>query len=560
MFKSLTTKIMVTMILMSTIGLVLLAALSFYELKGSVEKQMENDGKTLVTTIRREISKYKISNLKEIQDLFLNVKKESEGNIEYISLSDNNSKLLVSDTRSIESTSVKSGSKVDTVSSASESESVNAVVEGNKIIGSTLLVSSGNKVYNVSAPLFTDSKMTGVLNVGISLNNMNSQIAKTLAAILIIGLIIELITALLALFMAKTLTKPITNIVNKLEHFAKGDFTISFHSKSKDEIHKLSSSLNSSVLMLKNTIGAVKEAAGKLHEIASGLTESGEEASTSSEEVSQNLEAVVNDIIDENLNITNILKSLEDFGIKLDFVLTQTGSALNSNDKIRTAATQGHTELDGLNKSFDDVKASFDTAAKDIVALNVDVSKISGIAEVINGVAEQTNLLALNAAIESARAGDAGKGFAVVADEIRKLAEQVMKSSKMINQLINNVIQTAKSVVTDTETISGKMDMQKMIIGNSAASMDNIKLEVETIIIEMNNASSSMKDLLVDKEEILKNIGEISQISIQVSGSANEISASIQNQSANVQQLSLLSQEVNEMADRLKHDVNVFKL
>lgn len=565
MFKSLRAKITLTMICMVTICTAIFTSISYYELKSSVEKQMKNGGRTLITTIRREIGKYKITNLKEIQILFQDVKKESEGNIAYISLSNNQSKILVSDSSILEThkeNSVNGSStnnEVDAVTSASKSEDVSEVVKDNKIDGEIIKTSEGLDVYNISAPLYTETGIVGVLNIGISLSDMNSQIANTLIVILACALIIELLTVLLASVISGTLTKPIQKIVSQLDSFSKGDFTILFHCKSKDEIRNLTNSLNSSVEILKNTISTVKSAVEKLYGIASHLALAGQEVSASSEEISQNIAVVTDDIKEEENNISFIVQRFEQFGCKVDEVICQANDVFARNNNIKESAILGVGKLDDLVASIDDVRTSFNSATQDILALNSDVGQINQIIEDINGIAEQTNLLALNAAIESARAGESGKGFAVVSEEIRKLAEKVMKSSKNINQIIGGITENAQTVVNDTAAISRKMDLQKTTIEETVNSLDIIKNEVDKTLANMDSVMASLETLSEDKEQIFKNVGAISDISIQVSCSAEEISASIQNQSSNIEELSMMANELNELADKLKKNVDIFK-
>ena len=55
---------------------------------------MKNDGQTLVTTIKRELIQNNVTQLKDMQQIFTEIKQMSNGNISYISLSDANSKVF----------------------------------------------------------------------------------------------------------------------------------------------------------------------------------------------------------------------------------------------------------------------------------------------------------------------------------------------------------------------------------------------------------------------------------------------------------------------------------
>jgi methyl-accepting chemotaxis protein len=74
-----------------------------------------------------------------------------------------------------------------------------------------------------------------------------------------------------------------------------------------------------------------------------------------------------------------------------------------------------------------------------IAKLSKRVERIGTVVEVIDEIADRSDLLALNAALEGAKAGDAGRGFSIVAAEMRRLAENVMESTKEIKNLITEI-------------------------------------------------------------------------------------------------------------------------
>ena len=65
-----------------------------------------------------------------------------------------------------------------------------------------------------------------------------------------------------------------------------------------------------------------------------------------------------------------------------------------------------------------------------VVRLNKRVQQIGKVVEFINEIADKSDLLALNAELEGTKAGEVGRGFSLVAAEMRRLAENVIRSTR----------------------------------------------------------------------------------------------------------------------------------
>lgn len=561
MLSSLTRKLVGSMVLLTSICMLSFMGLAFYETQSSMMSQMQNDGTTLVSTIRREIGKYRLSNLPQIQKVFIEVKESSGGNIAYVSLSDPQSRILVSDSSApAEEKGVKGQKEADAVSSASVQEDVSQVIRENKAEGRLLKMPSGQRVYNVSTPFYEGEKPAGSLNIGISLENMNREITRSLMQILLFSLGIQGITILLGVVIARSITSPVKGIAGKLELFSQGDFTVEFKSRSRDEIGKLAGAFNQSVSVLRNTIGSMKEAVVSLYAISSHLKASGGEVASSSQAVSAKTAEVTHVLENQNADMAGIVARLDDFSRKLDEVLDGTRLVLNGNDRMRLAADTGQVNLDKLVSSIEEVRSQFAYYTKGIEALNRDIGKVTEITDVINGVAEQTNLLALNAAIEAARAGEAGRGFSVVADEIRKLSEQVMSSSRSIGKLVAAITASASEVTCTTAATYGKMDSQIGVVSETVNSFREIRKEIEQITEEISHTTETLTGIIQEKEAIVTAVVGSSDTAVNASAAARDIAASMQGQSEIIWQLSVTAEELTEMAEKLNGDVEKFTI
>ena len=149
--------------------------------------------------------------------------------------------------------------------------------------------------------------------------------------------------------------------------------------------------------------------------------------------------------------------------------------------------------------------------------INSSSKKIADIIGVIDGIAFQTNILALNAAVEAARAGEQGRGFAVVASEVRSLAQRSAQAAKEI----------------------------KALIGTSVD-----KVETGSKLVQ--DAGSTMNEIVASVQRVTDIIGEISAAALEQSQGIGQVNEAVTRLDQMTQQNAALVEESAAAAESLK--------
>ncbi|MFN7135840.1 MAG: methyl-accepting chemotaxis protein, partial [Myxococcales bacterium] len=145
-------------------------------------------------------------------------------------------------------------------------------------------------------------------------------------------------------------------------------------------------------------------------------------------------------------------------------------------------------------------------------------------------IADRSDLLALNAALEGSRAGEAGKGFSIVAAEMRRLAENVMESTKEIKTLIQE-IREATHAAAGAADASRKATEEGERLGSVAAqAVEGILAGVQETSDAARVINLATQQQRTATEQVVTSMAEIedvtrqtTQASRQATGAASEL-------------------------------------
>ena len=265
----------------------------------------------------------------------------------------------------------------------------------------------------------------------------------------------------------------------------------------KDSMVEIISSLNTTLMEMKESFGEVCDGADTLAQSAQSMADGAQQQSDH-----------IRSLVD---NIGNVSNSVHDSTSKADEVEKLSRDAVQQ-------MQEGEDKMDNLVKAMDLIRE--------------ESNEIANIIEVIGGIAEQTNLLALNASIEAARAGEHGKGFAVVAGEIGTLAGSSAEAAQNITDLIHKSIAAVNNGVSLTGETVHMMD-----------GITKISEEISSHITEITQATKEQDAYLQD-----------------MLTSAGEIAAVVDKNTASAQESSALSQELLSEMENAMELIDQYKL
>jgi len=359
--------------------------------------------------------------------------------------------------------------------------------------------------------------ITNDINQGVNASayaaRENSQISISITIVMTI--IVLAISVLITILISKSIVAPINEIEKLVNALADGNLTYKIDYKSKNELGKLSSSVQNSIFTLVSYINEIGEI---MSEISKGNFNSKFKLKFKGD-----FEHIEHSIKD-SINMLSV--TLSQIKASSDEVYTGSDKVALGSQELSQGASEQANATEELSATFKEISEMIQTNAKitsiasnSIIDMDNEINfsnnlmkemiiamteinnksqKIGKIIKTIEDIAFQTNILALNAAVEAARAGSAGKGFAVVADEVRSLASRSAEAAKNTTFLIEDTVKSVSS--------------GNIILDQTAKSLSNVVLSSKSINNTINEIAKSSQEQASSVEQVLMGIEQISTV------------------------------------------------
>ncbi|MDE5697475.1 MAG: methyl-accepting chemotaxis protein [Lachnospiraceae bacterium] len=390
-------------------------------------------------------------------------------------------------------------------------------------------------------------EMTAVLAaVSANENAYNAAVARGVA-LMIFGLIMTLGSIILCNTEIVTpvlkINKEVTGIVDDILE-GRGDLTRRVTITGRDEIGRLSKSMDTFIETLQGIMGKITGNAVTLDTIVTQVSENVSSANGSScdisaamEELSASMEEVAATAssvngkageVGDNVNeLAEASGNLQDYADAMEKRASDLENTAVSN-KDNTSSVIEHI-LDSLKKAMEDSRS---------------VDRVNDLTNEILSISSQTNLLALNASIEAARAGDAGRGFAVVADEIRQLADSSRETASNIQNINNMVTAAVHELVRNSDEIVRYINETVLPdydgFVQSGRQYREDAVHVNEIVTRFNDMSDGLRTIVSEITESIRGI------SLAIDESANAVTMAAMNTNDLVEEISQISKQMEE--------------
>ena len=420
---------------------------------------------------------------------------------------------------------------------------------------------NGEEYFGYYIPFFEGDKYTGAIFTGIPQAEANSVITSTIFKIVFCILGYGLVFVVIALVFVRKIVKNIKRLEDTIGTLLDNDLATK-HDKYEfehDEIETISNKTVDFSEHLNQIVTKIKMASTDLKEIASDLKESVQFTNDTCNQISLAVESVASGAVSQAEDTTSAAQNINHMSNELGHIKSNANDLNNIANSMNDAKNNALNTLLELQKVNSIMANEIESTNNQVNETSKSVDQIKKAIEMIQEIANQTSLLSLNASIEAAHAGEHGKGFSVVAEEIGKLASQSAESSNEIDVILQQLVKNYDVIIQNVKNTLNNMSLQNDKLNETQDVFTVLENDITGVVNRIADINSMVENLDTEIGAIVDMVTNLSAISEENSASTQQTMAGIEELTATIAQVYEKSQSVDNSADALINDVEVFK-